>query len=278
MGVTAGRRGEPLSPFPQQRGTAMMPAEPLEPVPGAVYVVLGATGGIGSALSRRLAASDARLLLAARDVGKLEELAASLGAERRAVDATRFEQVEACVARAVELFGRVDGVANCVGSVLLKPAHLTKEDEFNGTLALNLGSAFAAVRAGARAMMKAGGSIVLVSSAAARVGLVNHEAIAAAKGGVSGLVLAAAATYARYNIRVNAVAPGLVRTAATESITRNEVSERVSIAMHAAGRLGTPRDVASVMAWLLNPRNDWVTGQVLGIDGGLSTVRTRVSA
>jgi 3-oxoacyl-[acyl-carrier protein] reductase len=127
-------------------------------------------------------------------------------------------------------------------------------------------------------MMKAGGSIVLVSSAAARVGLVNHEAIAAAKGGVSGLVLAAAATYARYNIRVNAVAPGLVRTAATESITRNEVSERVSIAMHAAGRLGTPRDVASVMAWLLNPRNDWVTGQVLGIDGGLSTVRTRVSA
>jgi NAD(P)-dependent dehydrogenase (short-subunit alcohol dehydrogenase family) len=256
----------------------MMPAEPLEPVPGAVYVVLGATGGIGSALSRRLAASDARLLLAARDVGKLEELAASLGAECRSVDATRFEQVEACVARAVELFGRVDGVANCVGSVLLKPAHLTKEDEFNDTLALNLGSAFAAVRAGARAMMKAGGSIVLVSSAAARVGLVNHEAIAAAKGGVSGLVLAAAATYARYNIRVNAVAPGLVRTAATESITRNEVSERVSIAMHAAGRLGTPRDVASVMAWLLNPRNDWVTGQVLGIDGGLSTVRTRVSA
>lgn len=278
MGVTAGRRGEPLSPFPQQGGTAMMPAEPLEPVPGAVYVVLGATGGIGSALSRRLAASDARLLLAARDVGKLEELAASLGAECRSVDATRFEQVEACVARAVELFGRVDGVANCVGSVLLKPAHLTKEDEFNDTLALNLGSAFAAVRAGARAMMKAGGSIVLVSSAAARVGLVNHEAIAAAKGGVSGLVLAAAATYARYNIRVNAVAPGLVRTAATESITRNEVSERVSIAMHAAGRLGTPRDVASVMAWLLNPRNDWVTGQVLGIDGGLSTVRTRVSA
>lgn len=256
----------------------MMPAEPLEPVPGAVYVVLGATGGIGSALSRRLAASDARLLLAARDVGKLEELADTLGAQRHAVDATRFEQVEACVARAVELFGRLGGVANCVGSVLLKPAHLTKEDEFNGTLALNLGSAFAAVRAGARAMMKAGGSIVLVSSAAARVGLVNHEAIAAAKGGVSGLVLAAAATYARYNIRVNAVAPGLVRTPATESITQNEVSERVSIAMHAAGRLGTPGDVASVMAWLLNPRNDWVTGQVLGIDGGLSTVRTRVSA
>jgi NAD(P)-dependent dehydrogenase (short-subunit alcohol dehydrogenase family) len=127
-------------------------------------------------------------------------------------------------------------------------------------------------------MMKLGGSIVLVSSAAASVGLVNHEAIAAAKGGINGLVCSAAATYARYGIRVNAVAPGLVRTPLTESITSNEAAERASVAMHAAGRLGTPQDVASVLAWLLNPRNDWVTGQVFAIDGGLSTVRTRLSA
>ncbi len=127
-------------------------------------------------------------------------------------------------------------------------------------------------------MMKSGGSLVLISSAAARVGLVNHEAIAAAKAGVEGLVRAAAASYARYGVRVNAVAPGLLRTPLTEMITSNEAAERASIAMHAIGRLGLPRDIASVVAWLLNPRNDWVTGQVLGIDGGLSTVRTRASA
>ncbi len=252
--------------------------DPLEPAPGAVYVVLGATGGIGTALAHRLAAGGARLVVAARDPDKLEELAGAIDATPHVLDATRFEEVERGVQQAVERYGRVDGVANCVGSVLLKPAHLTSEEEWQQTLDLNLGSAFAVVRAGARAMMKSGGSLVLISSAAARVGLVNHEAIAAAKAGVEGLVRAAAASYARYGVRVNAVAPGLVRTPLTEMITTNEAAERASIAMHAIGRLGLPRDIASVAAWLLNPRNDWVTGQILGIDGGLSTVRTRVSA
>ena len=252
--------------------------EPIEPTHGAVHVVLGATGGIGSALSRRLAEGGAQLILAGRYQSKLSELAASLDAQPRVLDATRFDDVERCVAFAVETRGRIDGIANCVGSVLLKPAHLTSEEEFDETLALNLRTSFAAVRAATRAMTKTGGSIALVSSAAARVGLVNHEAIAAAKAGIHGLVLSAAATYARYGIRVNAVAPGLVRTRQTEGITSNEVSERASIAMHPIGRLGEPRDVASVIAWLLNPRNDWVTGQILGVDGGLSTVRPRVKA
>jgi NAD(P)-dependent dehydrogenase (short-subunit alcohol dehydrogenase family) len=252
--------------------------EPLEPSPSAVYVVLGATGGIGSSLCRRLAAGGAHLVLGARSREKLDDLAQSLDAKAQVLDATQFDEVERCIAAAVETHGRVDGIANCVGSVLLKPAHLTSETEFDETVALNLKSSFAAVKAGARAMMKVGGSIVLVSSAAARVGLVNHEAIAAAKAGVSGLVLSAAATYARSGIRVNGVAPGLVRTPLTEHITSNPAAEQASIAMHAAGRLGEPRDIASVIAWLLNPRNDWVTGQVLGIDGGLSTVRARMSA
>ncbi len=248
----------------------------MEPVPGAVFVVLGATGGIGSALARRLAAGGGRLFLGSRDRGRLENLGEELAAEVQPLDATRVDEVEACIGRAVETCGRVDGIANCVGSVLLKPAHLTSEQEWACTLALNLGTAFSTVRAGARVMRDAGGSIVLVSSAAARVGLRNHEAIAAAKAGVDGLVRAAAATYAPYGIRVNAVAPGLVRTSQTESITSNEMAERASIAMHAVGRLGLPRDIASVMAWLLNPRNDWMTGQVIGVDGGLSSVRTPV--
>lgn len=245
---------------------------------GAVHVVLGATGGIGSALSRRLAAGGARLILAARDAERLNPLAAELDSQPHVLDATRFDQVERCVQSAVDNYGRVDGLANCVGTVLLKPAHLTSDEEFGDTVAANLGSAFAAVRAGAKAMMKSGGAIVLVSSAAARVGLTNHEAIAAAKGGVSGLVLSAAASYARYGIRVNAVAPGLVRTSATAQITANDTSERVSIAMHPVGRLGTPDDISSAIAWLLEPGNDWVTGQILGVDGGLSTVRPRVKA
>ena len=116
---------------------------------------------------------------------------------------------------------------------------------------------------------------MLCASAAARVGLANHEAIAAAKAGVIGLTLAAAATYGPRNIKVNCAAPGLVDTRLTARITSNESAVKASTAMHALGRIGRPEDVASGIAWLLDPENNWVTGQILGIDGGLGTVRSR---
>lgn len=131
------------------------------------------------------------------------------------------------------------------------------------------------MRAGAKALWSTGGSIVLCATAAARIGLPNHEAIAAAKGGVMGLMLSAAASYAPRNIRVNCVAPGLVNTPLSTRITSNEAAMKASSAMHALGRIGRADDVASGIAWLLDPENNWVTGQTLGIDGGLGTVRGR---
>ena len=242
-----------------------------------VDIILGATGGIGSELSRQLAAQGARLMLGGRDSQKLEKLSSELRASHVVLDATQTEEVEKCVARTVETYGRVDGIANCVGSVLLKPAHLTSDEEWAATIAVNLTSAFAAVKAAARAMRREGGSVLLASSAAARVGIANHEAIAAAKAGIIGLVRSAAATYSRNNIRVNCVAPGLVRTPSTQRITDNETSLKISLAMHPLGRVGEPSDVASLMAWLLDPRQAWITGQVFGIDGGLGTVHPRLA-
>jgi 3-oxoacyl-[acyl-carrier protein] reductase len=240
-------------------------------------LVIGATGGIGSALCRQLAASGARLVVAARDAEKLHALADELGAHPVVVDATQPAQVDACVTLTLERHGRLDGVAHCVGSLLLKPAHLTSDAEWQTTIAINLTSAFAVVRASARAMREHGGSIVLVSSAAARIGLANHEAIAAAKSGIIGLVLSAAATYASRGLRVNAVAPGLVRTPLTAALTSNESTLKASTAMHAIGRIGEPADVASALAWLLDPRQSWITGQVLGVDGGLASLRSKVT-
>ena len=118
--------------------------------------------------------------------------------------------------------------------------------------------------------------MVLLSSAAARIGLANHEAVAAAKAGVIGLTLSAAATYARARIRFNAVAPGLVRTPLSAGLLANELAAKASVAMHPLGRLGEPEDVARAICWLLDPHNDWVTGQVLGVDGGLADVKARV--
>ena len=243
-----------------------------------VHIVLGATGGVGSATSRRLAADGARLVLAGRNAESLDALAAELGAGAFPLDATDFEAVSACFKHALDTHGRLDGAVNCVGSLLLKPAHTTSADEFHQTLMTNLGSAFATVAAARKSMKKEGGSIVLLSSAAAEVGLVNHEVIAAAKAGVIGLARSASATYAGRGIRVNCVAPGMVRTPLTQSITSNELALKGSIAMHALGRIGEPEEIAAAIAFLLNPDHSWITGQVLGVDGGLAHIRSRARA
>jgi NAD(P)-dependent dehydrogenase (short-subunit alcohol dehydrogenase family) len=245
-----------------------------------LHLILGATGGIGSALAQRLTASGARVVLAARDAAKLDALAASLGdaaVDTIVLDATQFDAVDQGVADVAARHGPIAGLVNCVGSLLLKPAHLTTADEFARTIALSLTTAFATVRAAGRvlAAQPGGGSVVLVSSAAARLGLANHEAIAAAKAGVIGLTLSAAATYAARGLRVNCVAPGLVRTPLTARITGSPAATQASLAMHALGRLGEPEDVAGAIAFLLSPDASWISGEVLGVDGGLATLRAR---
>lgn len=238
-----------------------------------VYVLLGATGGIGSAVARRLADDGARLLLGARTESDLTSLAEETGGEAHPLDATSFEAVQGIVQHATETYDRLDGVANFVGSILLKPAHLTSLDEYREQIERNLDTAFYTVKAAARPLMREGGSIVLMTSAVARTGLKNHEAIAAAKGGVAGLTRAAAASYANRGVRVNCVAPGLVESRMSETILRSEAGRKQSEQMHALGRVGTPEDVAPAVTWLLDPATDWVTGQVVGVDGGLGTVR-----
>jgi NAD(P)-dependent dehydrogenase (short-subunit alcohol dehydrogenase family) len=191
------------------------------------------------------------------------------------VEATDPDAVDACADAAAEALGGLDGIVCCAGSILLKPAHLTSTAEWNATLAVNLSSGFGCVRAAGRLMKAEGGSVVLVSSAAARIGLANHEAIAAAKAGIIGLVKSAAATYARQTIRFNAVAPGLVRTPLAKGLVASELAEKASVAMHPLGRLGEPGDVARAIAFLLDPAQSWITGQVLGVDGGLADLKAR---
>ena len=235
------------------------------------YLIFGATGGVGSALAHTLLALGHRVLASARDPHKLALLSSALGTPPLLADATSPVDVAEVFAQA----GPVDGVVNCVGSLLLKPAHITTDDEWAAVLRTNLDSAFYILRGAVKAMMSSGGSIVLVSSAAGRIGLQNHEAIAAAKAGIIGLTLSAAATYASRNIRVNCVAPGLTDTPLTARITSNEAAAKASTAMHALGRLGAAQDVANMMAFLLDPANAWITGQTFGVDGGLGTVRSK---
>ena len=241
-------------------------------------LIFGATGGIGSALARQLAPLGHALTLASRGGARLDALAAELQANACSVEATDSASVESCVTRAFEQHGRLDGVVNCVGSLMLKPAHTTTDEEWAGVLAANLNSSFFILRSAARRMMRSGGgSIVLLASAVAQRGMINHDAIAAAKAGVVGLAQSAAATYARSNIRVNCVAPGLIRTPLTELLTCHEASLKASAALHPLGRIGEPEEVASALRWFLDPQQSWVTGQVLAVDGGLGSVQARAA-
>ena len=236
-------------------------------------MILGASGGIGSCVATQLKREGYGVLLASRGSDRLDQLAAELDSPKVEVDATNLQEVDGCFAKAVETHGRIDGAVNCVGSVLLKPAHMTSEAEWQETIAANLTSAFATVRAAAKTMRSGGGSVVLMSSAAGRIGLASHEAIAAAKAGIIGLAQSAAASYAMRNLRFNVVAPGLVKTKLTQKIWQSERGAATSQAMHALGRLGEPEQVASLITWLLDPTNSWMTGEVISIDGGLANVR-----
>ena len=238
-----------------------------------VVVILGGTGGIGSAVARRRAAAGDLVFVAARTEGSVESVAGELGGEGRVVDARDAGAVDALLEEAADA-GRLAGLVHAVGSLELRPAHLTSPEAFREALEVNLVSAFHLVRAGVPLLRDAGGgSIVLFSSAAARSGVPNHEAIAAAKGGVAALARSAAATYAGWGIRVNAIAPGLVDTPLTQGILRSDKARERSRDMHPLGRLGEPEDIAATASWLLEP-GSWVTGQEIGVDGGLATLKT----
>ncbi|GAB4514840.1 MAG: SDR family oxidoreductase [Phycisphaerales bacterium] len=240
------------------------------------YFLLGATGGIGSATARHLHAKGYTLALAARDAGKLDQLAGELGgAATFALDATDPDAVKEAVDAFAKDSGGLHGAANFVGSILLKPAHATKVDEWHTTIDLNLNTAFYLVRAAVPHLMKTGGVCMLCTSAVARQGFAAHEAIAAAKAGVVGLAQAAAASYASKGVRFNCLAPGLTDTPMASAITGNETALKASEQMHPDGRIGTAEEAARAASFLLDYEHTHITGQILGVDGGLGTVKAK---
>ena len=168
-------------------------------------LITGANGGIGSALSRKLHSAGTRLVLVGRNEEALKNLSSELGAKSLFCDLTHPDEVASCITAAIEELGEIEAVAHCIGSILLKPAHLTSISDWQSVIDTNLNSAFYLLHNLGRPMSKSGGSIAFVTSAAAEKGLSNHEAIASAKAGLAGLTRSAAATYARNQLRLNCV-------------------------------------------------------------------------
>lgn len=242
-----------------------------------VILIGGVTGGLGTALAKRLTELGYRVAGFSRDPRKCEALEAEVPNVRwLEADAEKSASVEQAFAQAEDQVGPLTGYAHCVGSILLKSAHQISDDEWCGTLRRNLDSAFFALRSAVKRMQKRkAGSIVFVSSGAAFGGIPAHEAIAAAKAGVEGLVRSAAASYASRGLRINAVAPGMMDTPMAQPIIGSETGRAFSQAMHPLGRIGAAAEVASLMAWLLSSEASWVSGQTYGIDGGLAHLKQR---
>ena len=239
---------------------------------GKLFLITGGSGGIGSDVAQRLVARGDRVVLVARDAAKLQTTADRLGpsASYLTCDALDLPAMQGLVERVETEIGALDGLVHAVGSIVLRPLHALSLEDWRATLDVNATSAFIAVKSVVTKLMRRrGGSVVLFSTVAAQTGLQNHEAIAAAKGAIEGLVRSAAISYARYGVRFNAVAPALTKTELSRSLWASDAMLAASVAMHPLGRIGESSDVGAAAAYLLSDDASWVTGQILGVDGGL---------
>ncbi|MDN3566587.1 SDR family oxidoreductase [Paeniroseomonas aquatica] len=235
---------------------------------GAV-VILGATGGIGGALARRVATRGGSPFLIGRDAGTLEALGRELGAPSAACDVTDAAALKAALQAAGTPLA---GLAFCIGSIVMKPLARATAADFATAFALNVTAAALAVQAAAPALAAGQGSVVLFSSVAARAGFPGHAVIGAAKAAVEGLTVALAAELAPA-VRVNCIAPSLTRTGIAEPMTKNPQMAEAIARLHPIPRLGEPEDAAALADFLLSEASGWITGQVIGVDGGRSTLR-----
>ena len=239
------------------------------------YLIFAGTSTIAKDLIRKLKTFDSNIVFTSRDKQKAEELSNQFGYNYQICqDLSNFDEVDNIFKITKEKLGSIDGVINFSGSILLKAAHQTTSEEYFDTINKNLTTAFAITR-GCGKYMNQGGSVVFISSIAASVGIANHEAIAAAKSAIEGLTRSAACTYSSKNIRFNAIAPSLTDTNLSKMITENEMMLNASNKMHALNRIGNIGDISRACSFLLNPDNNWITGQVIKIDGGFA-LKSRV--
>ncbi len=239
----------------------------------APVVILGAHGGIGEALARRMAEHGAELFLTARDADSLADLADSTGARTASLDVTDSDAIDDVLGQADTGDG-IAGLAYCVGSIVLKPVKSATADDHLEAFRLNTLGAALSVKALEAGLKKAGGSVVLFSTVAVQQGFSNHSVISTAKGGVEGLTRALAAELAP-EVRVNAIAPSITETGIARKLLSSEQMAKGLASMHPRGRYGQPEDIAAMAAMLLGGDADWITGQIVAVDGGRGALRTR---
>ena len=233
--------------------------------------IVGGSSDIAIATVNHISKEEYNFFALIREQDKSSELS-DLGVDVTIGDATSEDDIKNFIS-GVKESGEIHAILHCVGSFAVRPPHAMNKEAFETVISTNLTSAFLTLSIAGKAMLSQGhGRMVFMSSVAGSLGLVNHEAISAAKGGVESMVRSAAATYANRGLRINAVAPGLTDTKLASPIMSNETASQAASQKIPIKRVGQKEEVANVIKWLLTEAPENFTGQILHTDGGMSNV------
>ena len=233
--------------------------------------IVGGSSDIAIATVNHISKEKYNFFALIREQDKSSELS-DLGVDVTIGDATSEDDIKNFIS-GVKESGEIHAILHCVGSFAVRPPHAMNKEAFEAVISTNLTSAFLTLSIAGKAMLSQGhGRMVFMSSVAGSLGLVNHEAISAAKGGIESMVRSAAATYANRGLRINAVAPGLTDTKLASPIMSNETASQAASQKIPIKRVGQKEEVANVIKWLLTEAPENFTGQILHTDGGMSNV------
>jgi len=232
---------------------------------GKNILVVGGSSGIGLAVVELLQAQKANVYVLSRS-----------RAEAWSADVQYLQGDVTGNIEALESFlpGVLHGIVYAVGSITLKPFGRLSTDDFLNDYQLSVLGAARVIQQALKPLKAASGSsIVLISSVAAKLGMPYHASVAAAKAGVEGMALSLAAELAAQQIRVNVVSPSLTNTPMAEKLLSSPEKQEASAKRHPLGRYGQPEDISQLITFLLSDESSWMTGQIIGIDGGMGNLR-----
>lgn len=229
---------------------------------GKTILVIGASSGIGKATAQALIDQGANVITASRSNPEIS------GLEHHSFDATDKN------AELDFIPEQLDGLVYCPGTINLKPFNRISIEDFQSDLDINLLGAIRVLQASFKSLKKSdSASVVLFSTVAAKLGMNFHSSIATAKAAVEGLGKSLAAEWSMHGIRVNMVAPSLTDTPLAEKLLSTDDRKESSNKRHPIGRYGEAKDLSEMVVFLLSEKASWVTGQTIGIDGGVGSLK-----
>lgn len=226
-------------------------------------LIIGASSGIGHETATQLISKGYSVFSASRNQPDIAGIS-HITWDAINPDATVF----------ASLPEELHGVVYCPGTINLKPFHRLSQDDFKNDFQINVLGAISVIQAVLPKLKKANNaSIVMYSTVAAKIGMGFHASVAASKGAIEGLTISLAAELAGAKIRVNCIAPSLTDTPLANNLLSTDDKKEASNKRHPIGRYGTSTDIANMTTFLLSDDSGWITGQVFGVDGGMSSIK-----